>query len=196
METVCDAPHHRVNTKKRRTYAAALAATLCVLVVGSVWAGSVSGLFVSGPKLVALDEHAEYKVTRVIDGDTFKAMIGAQEITVRVLGVNTPETVDPRKPPECYGKEASDEVKSLLEGRTVRLVQNPHREATDKYGRYLLYVYRDDGLFLNEYLLQKGYAREYTVGRPYDMQVEFRQIEATAKAAGRGLWRACEAAAA
>ena len=113
-------------------------------------------------------------------------------ITVRVLGINTPETVDPRKPVECYGPEASVEGKSLLDGRSVELKFNPNRERMDKYGRYLLYVYRDDGLFYNEYMIQQGFAEEYTVGTPYSLQGEFRRDEAAAKAAKLGLWGKCD----
>jgi micrococcal nuclease len=141
---------------------------------------------------VSIDETKYYPVSYVVDGDTFKAMIGSREITVRVLGINTPETVDPRKPVECYGLEASAEMKSLIAGRTVRLVFNPNRERQDKYGRYLLYVYRDDGLFVNDFLIKEGYAREYTVGTPYSFQSEFRADEQAAKIVQKGLWGKCE----
>jgi micrococcal nuclease len=142
---------------------------------------------------VSIDETKHYPVSYVVDGDTFKADIDGREITVRLLGINAPETVDPRKPVECFGPEASAEAKSLLNGRTVELRFNPNRERTDRYGRYLLYAYRDDGLFLNEDLIKNGFAKEYTVGTPYSFQAEFRKAEAEAKAAGKGLWKACPA---
>src|SRR5579872_4186314 len=91
--------------------------TIAILIYGSV-------KMFSG---ISIDEHAYYPVTYVVDGDTFKASIGGKVITVRVLGINTPETVDPRKPPECYGPEASAEGKSLLDGRKIRLAESPHR---------------------------------------------------------------------
>lgn len=153
--------------------------------------GAVARLFSDE---VRIDQNRYYQVTHVVDGDTFMADIGGRQITVRVLGINTPETVNPRKAVQCYGPEASAETKSLLEGRRVRLMQNPDRETRDKYGRYLLYVYRDDGLFLNEFLVKNGYAREYTVGKPYEFQTLFRNDEAAARAAGFGLWKACHAA--
>ncbi|MCX6715859.1 MAG: thermonuclease family protein, partial [Candidatus Taylorbacteria bacterium] len=105
--------------------------------------------------------------------------------------INTPETVDPRRPVECYGLEASNEAKGLLKGRMVRLVANPDRELKDKYGRYLLYVYRDDGLFVNKDLLRGGFAREYTYGKPYSKQAEFRKVEEKAKESSMGLWSKC-----
>jgi len=172
---------------KRKTAFAILGAAASFTLAFLVYKVSVS----FGPGQVIVDERVLYRVTRVVDGDTFKAMIGRQEITVRMLGINAPETVDPRKPTECFGPEASTEAKSLLAGRSVRLIANRNREAKDRYGRYLLYVYRDDGLAVNESLLQEGFAREYTVGRPYALQKRFRDTESGAKKALRGLWKAC-----
>lgn|SRR3989344_7021542 len=141
-----------------------------------------------------------YKIATVIDGDTFKirfpgifgSFLFAGTISVRMLGVDTPETVDPRKLEQCYGKEASEETKHLLGGRSVRLEFESKREVRDKYGRYLAYVYLDDGLFINEYLIRNGYAREYTFGKAYSMQKEFRRIESQAKKSEKGLWAECE----
>ena len=148
--------------------------------------------FVRAATTIRIDPEELYQVTYVTDGDTFKARIGRHVVTIRMLGVNTPETVDPRKPSECYGKEASDETKELLSGKQVRLKLNPDREEKDRYGRYLAYVYRADDLFVNEELLKGGFAREYTYGKAYDLQKEFRGLEHHAKAAGTGLWGRCE----
>jgi micrococcal nuclease len=142
-------------------------------------------------KDINIDPNELYKVTEVLDGDTFKVKIDSKEVTVRMLGINTPETIDPRKPPECFGKEASEETKSLLNHRQVKLALNPNREKTDKYGRILGYVYRDDGLFVNELLIKQGFAREYTVGKPYQFQKEFKDDQKEAKNAQKGLWSAC-----
>ena len=145
-----------------------------------------------------IDPQVYYPVSYVVDGDTFKVNVGSsdsvsrsQEITVRVLGINTPETVDPRKPVECYGPEASAKGKELLTGRKVRLIFNPNRELKDKYGRYLAYVYRDDGLFYNEEMIKDGFAHEYTYGSPYSMQKEFRAAQGAAQKEKLGLWSAC-----
>lgn len=143
-------------------------------------------------KPVPIDQEMYYPVTRVIDGDTFNAQVNEKEITIRMLGINTPETVDPRKSPECFGKEASDETKLLLGHRSVQLKLNPKREVQDKYGRYLAYVYRADGLFINEYLLKGGYAREYTYGKPYSEQRNFKKVEKVAQQGRVGLWSACK----
>lgn len=139
-----------------------------------------------------IDEARYYRVVRLIDGDTIDVKVGWRTVTVRMLGIDTPETVDPRKPEQCYGREASDEVKKLLAGRKVRLEFNPNRERLDKYRRYLAYVYRDDGLFVNTFLLENGYAREYTFGKAYSKQQEFRMLEKSAHKDKAGLWGACE----
>ena len=97
-----------------------------------------------------IDSSKLYKVMDVIDGDTFKVKIDGKEITVRMLGINTPEVLDPRKSVECFGPEASAETKLLLNNREVKLALNPGREKTDIYNRLLAYAYRDDGLFINE----------------------------------------------
>lgn len=161
-----------------------LCAIFALLIVGRAWAGMHAGPHI--------DEQTLYKVTYVADGDTFMADIEGYEITVRVLGVNTPEVKHPKKPAECYGSEASEETKKLLLKRSVRLVANPGREAEDKYGRYLMYVYRDDGLFLNEHLLKNGFAREFLVGKPYEKRDEFLSDQAGAKSAHAGLWGQCD----
>ena len=90
-----------------------------------------------------------YRVLRVIDGDTI--MIDRDGIAerVRMVGIDTPETVHPSKSVECFGREASDKTKSWLEGRRVRLVADSIEGERDKYQRLLGYVYRDDGLFIN-----------------------------------------------
>ncbi|MEA2715036.1 MAG: micrococcal nuclease [Candidatus Parcubacteria bacterium] len=144
---------------------------------------------------VTIDPASLFTVSRVIDGDTIRAIYGKKEITVRLLGIDAPETVDPRKPVGCFGNEASKELKDILRGRNVRLELNPEREVTDKYARYLAYVYRDDGLFVNEYLIVNGFAREYTYGSAYSLQKRFKAAEKQARGHGNGLWKKCFGAA-
>ena len=130
-----------------------------------------------------------FPVRRVIDGDTVVVSIADRDETVRLLGIDTPETVDPRKPVQCFSIEASDETKLLLDGRQVSLQSDPTQSDRDKYGRLLRYVFRDDGLFINEFLVQKGFAYEYTyLGMPYKYQTVFRADQKTARLSGAGLW--------
>jgi micrococcal nuclease len=136
-----------------------------------------------------------YAVAKVIDGDTISVSIHGAKETVRLIGIDTPETVDPRKPMQCFGKEASDKTKELLAGQRVVLEKDPSQGEYDKYGRTLAYVYRADGLFVNEYLVAQGFAHEYTYDAPYKYQAEFKAAQAEARLLGRGLWapNACSA---
>jgi micrococcal nuclease len=129
-------------------------------------------------------------VVRVVDGDTVAVRVGGREETVRLIGIDTPETVDPRSPVECFGKEASDRAKALLpEGTGVRLVADV--EPRDRYDRLLAYVYRDDGTFVNLALVEDGYASVATYPPNVAHTSEFTAAAARARDEGRGLWSAC-----
>jgi micrococcal nuclease len=125
------------------------------------------------------------EVARVVDGDTIKVSGGA---TIRMIGMDTPETVDPRKPVQCFGIEASRHAHALLDGRTVRLEYDPSQGRFDKYGRTLAYVWMSDGRLYNEVMIREGYAHEYTYDTPYEYQARFRAAEAAARNASLGLW--------
>jgi len=127
-------------------------------------------------------------VVSVVDGDTIKVLIDGKTTTLRLIGIDTPETVDPRKPVQCFGLEASKKAKELLTGRKVRIEQDSTQDKLDKYGRLLAYVYRDDGLFYNEYMVKQGYAHEYTYVIPYKYQVEFKADQKYAQDNKLGLW--------
>lgn len=129
-----------------------------------------------------------YSVVKVVDGDTIHIDIDGKKETVRLTGMNTPETVDPRRPVECFGKEASAKAKELLDGQQVRIETESSQGERDKYGRLLGYVTREDGLLFNKYMISEGYAYEYTYRLPYKYQAEFRTAQKEAEAAGRGLW--------
>lgn len=163
----------------------------CVLVGYMLYAG-IPEVTKKPQTTPPVDPDTLHLVASVLDGDTIKVSVASHDITVRLLGIDTPETVDPRKPVQCFGADASQATKELLKGRQVRLVFNPDREMTDKYGRYLAYVYRDDGLLVNEELIREGFAREYTYGKAYSLQKDFRSTEREARADNRGLWGECE----
>jgi micrococcal nuclease len=120
--------------------------------------------------------------TRVIDGDTI--VLDGEE-TVRLIGVDTPETKDPRKPVQYFGQEAYEFTRSLVEGKRVRLEYD--QERNDKYGRTLAYVYLEDGTFLNTEIIKQGYGFAYTQF-PFKYLEEFRQYEREARENERGLW--------
>lgn len=102
-------------------------------------------------------------IVRAVDGDTLKVRMDGKEdeVTVRLLGVNTPESVDPRRPVECFGKEASAYTASLTEGRRARLESDPQADEVDRYGRLLRNVVLADGADLNAELVKQGYAYAY-----------------------------------
>ncbi len=131
-------------------------------------------------------------VVRINDGDTIVVNQNGQEETVRLIGVDTPETKDPRKPVQCFGKEASNWTKSQLEGQRVRLEVDVTQGDRDRYNRLLAYVFRaSDNLFINHTLITEGYGHEYTYqSNPYKYQSDFRAAEQAAREQGRGLWGA------
>lgn len=140
------------------------------------------------PTKTPSSQYTYYSVTSVVDGDTIKIDKNGTVITLRLIGMDTPETVDPRKPVQCFGKEASNKAKELLSGKKVRIEMDPTQGEFDKYDRTLAYVYRDDGLFYNKYMIEQGYAHEYTYNTPYKYQVEFKAAQKAAQAAQLGLW--------
>ncbi|HEU4944919.1 MAG TPA: thermonuclease family protein [Solirubrobacterales bacterium] len=127
-------------------------------------------------------------VVRVVDGDTIEARIGNRVEDVRYIGVDTPETVKPGAPVQCFGPRASSFNHRLVERRRVRLVFGVERR--DAYGRLLAYVYLGDR-FVNADLLQRGLARSLTIPPNDRFAPQFRRLELRAARAGRGLWGAC-----
>lgn len=129
-----------------------------------------------------------YKVTKVTDGDTLHIDMDGTDEKVRLIGINTPETVDPRKEVECFGKEASNRMKDLAEGKLVRLEYDDSQSLRDAYDRLLAYVYLEDGQMLNRKMVAEGYAYEYTYMTPYKYQREFKELQNIARTSERGLW--------
>ncbi len=129
-----------------------------------------------------------YSVVDVVDGDTVKIQRNGVTETLRLIGMDTPETVDPRKPVQCYGREASTRAAKLLEGERVKIATDPTQDTRDKYGRLLVYLWRSDGLFFNQRMIADGYAKEYTYDVPYQYQSQFRSAERQAREGERGLW--------
>jgi micrococcal nuclease len=128
-----------------------------------------------------------YPVVDVVDGDTLKVN-APDRITIRVIGIDTPETVDPRRPVECFGREASARAHELLDGEEVSLESDPTQGDRDHFGRTLAYVWLADGRSFGETLIREGYAFEYTHDTPYEYQAEYDAAEAAARDAERGLW--------
>ncbi len=139
----------------------------------------------SGSPLEIKSIFTEYRVTRIIDGDTIEVQKGIYLYTVRYIGIDTPETVHPSKPVEYFGKEASEKNRELVESKAVRLEKDVSE--TDKYGRLLRYVWFDD-LMVNAELVRLGYAQVVTYPPDVKYQDLFLKLQKEARDAGRGLW--------
>ena len=132
-------------------------------------------------------------VTRVVDGDTIRVRLEGWEEAVRYIGVDTPESVKPGAPVECFAERASALNARLVEGERVRLVRDV--EARDRYGRRLAYVYRArDGLFVNAELIRRGHATALTVPPNVLHATRFKVLATRARLSGRGLWSRCAGA--
>jgi micrococcal nuclease len=131
---------------------------------------------------------ARARIVRVVDGDTVEARIGDEVEDVRLIGVDTPETVKPGTPVQCFGPRASSFTHRELEGRSVRLVFGVERR--DVYGRLLAYLYLGRRFF-NPILVRRGLARSLTIPPNDRFAPLFHRLERRAALGGRGLWGAC-----
>jgi micrococcal nuclease len=121
-----------------------------------------------------------------VDGDTIKIQKDGEVVTLRLIGIDTPETKDTRKPVQCFGKEASAKASEILSGQKVTLEYDPSN-TTDKYGRTLAYVFREDGLDFNLGMVAIGYAHSYKT-YPHPRLDEFNKAEQEAREKSLGLW--------
>ena len=162
----------------------------------------------AGPATIAVDQAVEgalrpkgpvvtgARVDRIVDGDTIHVTIDGQDVTVRMIGMNTPETVKPGSPVECFGPESSAFAASALSGRTVTLEFDASQGRTDQYGRTLAYVWIERPnarpRMFNLAAISSGHAFERQYGpKGYAWRPEFRAAAKAAREADRGLWGAC-----
>jgi micrococcal nuclease len=121
---------------------------------------------------------------KVVDGDTLHVLVDGRDETVRIIGINAPET------DECWGTEATQAAARLLDGASVGLVADPTQDDRDRYGRLLRYVLLPDGTDVGQRMIADGNADEYTYDNPYANQRAYRDADAAAAAGGRGWWSA------
>ena len=143
----------------------------------------------SRPPSVASNGMRLATVTRVVDGDTAHVRLQGRDVTVRFIGVDTPETVVPGQPIECYGAEASHFTTRQLTGQRVGLEFDVDR--IDPFGRTLAYVWIPDGSLFNETLVRRGLATVATYPPDTRYVQRFEAAQRAAKATERGLWGAC-----
>lgn len=160
-----------------------------LILFGLILAGII-GFFLPHKPLI-VETPTLYKVAEVIDGDTIKVLFNNKEETVRLLGIDTPEVPNPYKPTGCFGAEASNKTKEVLENKKVYLIPDPMSSDKDKYGRLLRYVFLENGYFLNAELVKEGYAYNY-IYEPFQFMKEFNRLETMAKDEKLGLWSVCK----
>jgi micrococcal nuclease len=157
---------------------------LAALVAGvALWRGGENG--------TGAPASGEGAVIRVVDGDTIHVRVGGQDETVRYIGIDTPESVKPNTPVQCFAKAASAENERLVGGKRVRLVYDVERR--DRYGRLLAYVYTTppNPTFVNAELVRRGFARPATFPPNVRYADRFAALAREAREAQRGLWTAC-----
>ncbi|MDB5164188.1 MAG: hypothetical protein JWS12_806 [Candidatus Saccharibacteria bacterium] len=132
-----------------------------------------------------------YQVTEFVDGDTIGVNMNGNGEKVRLIGVDTPETHDPRKPVQCFGLAAASFTKQLIGKSAVRLEADPINTNRDRYNRLLRYVYLPDNRLVNAEIIKQGYGFAY-LSFPFTKADEFRQYETNARSANLGLWHNCK----
>lgn len=173
-----------------------------ILIVFLIIVGGLIFLFLNShtTNYQPLTTNSGVLVVKVFDGDTIEissigrpASGGEGTQRVRYLGVDTPETKDPRKPVQCFGKEAASKNKELVEGKRVFLEKDVTE--TDKYGRLLRFVYLplEDGsrLFVNDYLIREGYGQVLTIPPDVKYGEQFLDAQKQAREQKKGLWEKC-----
>ena len=174
-----------MNRKRSYFFAAGLLAfvLVCAAAVSSEPRARDIFSYVRSPLSWQAPVEDSFLVTRVVDGDTIELESGEK---VRYIGIDTPETVKPGWPVECFGKEASKRNRELVEGKWVTLASDVSDR--DRYGRWLRFVYLPDGTFVNDLLVREGYARVSSFPPDISKQDVFLAAERDARAAKRGLW--------
>lgn len=132
-----------------------------------------------------------WPVVRVVDGDTVEVHYKGRVQPIRVIGIDTPETVHPTEPVECWGLRASAQASKLLGGERVQVLFDPSQGRRDAYDRLLAYLVIPDIGDFGEAMIRRGHAAEYTYDTAYANQQSYQRAEAKAKLAKLGLWKAC-----
>jgi micrococcal nuclease len=167
----------------RRLLVALAVAAAAVLVGGGA-------LQLDGSSSDAGRDDARARVVRIVDGDTIVVRLDGRQERLRYIGIDTPESVAPDQPVECFGRAAAEENRRLVEGRTVTLDFDV--EERDRFGRLLAYVRRaSDGLLVNAELVRRGYATTLTIPPNVRYAGRFAALQREARRAGLGLWGSC-----
>ncbi len=158
-----------------------------ILIILGLFASKFSGNI---EQTTGIPINNNYQVTQVFDGDTIEVNVDGKKEKIRFIGVDTPETHDPRKAVQCFGKSASNFTSSKLLNKQVRLESDSLSTNRDRYSRLLRYVYLTDGSLINSKIIEEGYGFAYTA---FDFQKsnEFKALQDQARSQKRGLWSSC-----
>lgn len=167
-----------------------LSGTIFIIVVLLVAFGQSDWLR-TGTKNAERYQPGLYTVDEAVDGDTIIVNMNGKREIVRMIGVDTPETHHPSRPIECFGLEASEYTRTLLEDKRVRLQADPLDTNRDRYERLLRYVYLPDGTLFEEQLIKNGYGFAYTLF-PFEKAEQFKTLQEEAQSAKEGFWGKCE----
>jgi len=150
-----------------------------------------SGWLKQGVKQAEVAQPGLYSINHFVDGDTIAVNMNGSVETIRMIGVDTPETHKPNTPVQCFGNEAASYTKQLIGQNKVRLQADPLDTNRDRYGRLLRYVYLPNGTLAENKLISGGYGFAYTQF-PFEKANEFKTLEEQAKTNRQGLWGACQ----
>jgi endonuclease YncB( thermonuclease family) len=178
----------RLLTKRRRRKLLSLGFGL--ILAGGVMLAQQHGWLKKFSTSVTKAQPGLYRVTEFVDGDTIIVDMNGKSETLRFIGVDTPETHDPRKAVQCFGMAAAAFTKDLIGSNDVRLESDPLDTNRDRYNRLLRYIYLPDGRLVNAELIKQGYGFAYT-GFPFTKSDEFTGYQTIARVQNKGLWNSC-----
>lgn len=176
-----------MNKQRSRRLIAALITILTLFAA----IGQQQGWFEAARETATETQPGLYQITRFVDGDTIAVSMNGKTETIRMIGIDTPETHKPDAPVQCYGPAASAYIKNLIGNRKVRLEADPKSTNRDRYERLLRYVYLPDGRLVAEELIANGYGFAYTQF-PFTKSELFVAKQEEARVHGRGLWSNCQ----
>ncbi len=173
--------------QKRKILFALLSLAIALIVYGLEQAGILKPAINQLQKL----QPGQYTVLSFADGDTIEVDMNGTHERIRFIGVDTPETQDPRVSVQCFGKAAGEYTKQLIGSNPVRLEADPDNTNRDRYDRLLRYVYLPDGRLVNAEIIKAGYGFAYILF-PFSRSEEFQNYEQEAREQNRGLWGSCQ----
>lgn len=168
-----------------------MSALVSLVVLGVAYAAQQFGWIEPAVQNVVQIQPGQYRVIRAEDGDTLTVDMNGTQERVRLIGVDTPETQDPRVPVQCFGAAASTYTRDLVGTNAVRLEADPTNQNRDRYNRLLRYAYLPDGRLINAEIIKAGYGFAYTLF-PFEKMEEFRRFELEAREQNKGLWADCD----